>query len=110
MPDNEAKKGSAELIILALLEDRMRHGYEISRLIEDRSEGALRFNAASLYPILYRLEAEGLIRGRWVEKGGQRRRRYYRLMAAGRRALAQRRRDWLEFVRALERVARLSHA
>ena len=110
MPDNEAKKGSAELVILALLDERMRHGYEISRLIEDRSHGALRFNAASLYPILYRLEAEGLIRGRWVEKAGQRRRRYYRLMAKGRQALAARRRDWLEFVRALERVARLSHA
>ena len=92
MPDNEAKKGSAELIILALLEDRMRHGYEISRLIEDRSQGALRFNAASLYPILYRLEGEGLIRGRWVEKAGQRRRRYYRLMALPPRT-AQRRRD-----------------
>lgn len=110
MPDQEAKKGSAEVIILALLEDRMRHGYEISRLIEERSQGALRFNAASLYPILYRLEAEGLIRGRWVEKAGQRRRRYYRLMRKGRQALAERRRDWLAFVRALERVARLSHA
>ena len=110
MPDQEAKKGSAEVIILALLEDRMRHGYEISRLIEERSQGALRFNAASLYPILYRLEAEGLIRGRWVEKAGQRRRRYYRLMVKGRQALAERRRDWLAFVRALERVARLSHA
>jgi transcriptional regulator len=110
MPDNEAKKGSAELLILALLEDHMRHGYEISRLIEDRSGGALRFNAASLYPILYRLEAEGMIRGRWVEKAGQRRRRYYRLKPQGRQALAERRRDWLEFVRALERVARLSHA
>ena len=110
MTDHEAKKGSAELLILALLEDHMRHGYEISRLIEDRSGGALRFNAASLYPILYRLEAEGMIRGRWVEKAGQRRRRYYRLKAKGRQALAERRRDWLEFVRALERVARLSHA
>ena len=110
MPDNEAKKGSAELIILALLEDRVRHGYEISRLVEERSGGALRFNAASLYPILYRLEAGGLIRGRWVERAGQRRRRYYRLMASGRQALAERRREWLAFVKALDRVARLSHA
>lgn len=110
MPNDEAKKGSAELVILALLEERLRHGYEISRLIEERSGGTLRFNAASLYPILYRLEGEGLIRGRWVEKAGQRRRRYYRLMARGRQALAERRRDWLEFMRALERVARLSHA
>jgi transcriptional regulator len=112
MPDNnnEAKKGSAELLILALLEERIRHGYEICRLIEDRSSGALRFNAASFYPTLYRLEGEGLVRGRWVEKAGQRRRRYYRLTPKGRRALTTRRRDWLQFVRALERVARLSHA
>ena len=110
IPDHEAKKGSAELIILALLEDRVRHGYEISRLVEQRSAGALRFNAASLYPILYRLEAEGKIRGRWVERAGERRRRFYRLTAGGRQALAQRRREWLAFVRALDRVARLSHA
>jgi PadR family transcriptional regulator PadR len=110
MADLEAKKGSAELLIMALLEERIRHGYEICRLIEVRSGGAIRFNAASLYPILYRLEAEGLIRGRWVEKAGQRRRRYYRLTAKGRRALAERRHDWSEFVRALERVAGLSHA
>jgi PadR family transcriptional regulator len=110
MGDNEAKKGSAEVLILALLDERVRHGYEIGRLIDERSEGALRFNAASLYPTLYRLEGEGLIRGRWVEKAGQRRRRYYRITAKGRETLAARRRDWLEFVRALDRVARLSHA
>ena len=110
MPDTQAKKGSAEIVILSLLEERIRHGYEICRLIDERSEGALRFNAASLYPTLYRLEDRGLIRGRWVEKAGQRRRRYYRITPAGRRALAARRRDWREFLRALERVARLSHA
>jgi PadR family transcriptional regulator, regulatory protein PadR len=108
--DHEAKKGSAELLILALLDERIRHGYEMCRLIEERSRGALRFNAASLYPTLYRLEGEGLIRGRWVEKAGQRRRRYYRITVRGRETLAARRRDWREFVRALERVARLSHA
>ena len=110
MPTNQAKKGSAEVVILSLLEERIRHGYEICRLIGERSGGALRFNAASLYPTLYRLEANGLIRGRWVEKAGQRRRRYSRITSAGRHALSARRRDWREFVRALERVARLSHA
>ena len=110
MPDTQAKKGSAEIVILSLLDERIRHGYEICRLIDERSEGALRFNAASLYPTLYRLEDRGLIRGRWVEKAGQRRRRYYRITPAGRRALAARRRDWRDFLRALERVARLSHA
>jgi len=74
--DRELKKGSAELLILSLVEDRPRHGYDIGQLIELRSRGALRFNVASLYPLLYRLEKRGWIRGRWVEKAGQRRRRY----------------------------------
>src|SRR5438876_7064829 len=78
------KKGSAELLILSLLENRARHGYEIGQLIEVRSRGALRFNVASLYPLLYRLEKRGWSRGRWVEKVGQRRRRYYRLTPSAR--------------------------
>jgi DNA-binding PadR family transcriptional regulator len=86
-PDRELKKGSAEVLVLALLEDEARHGYEIAKLIEQRSDGALRFHAASLYPTLYRLEQRGLIAGRWVEKAGQRRRRYYRLTPAGARVL-----------------------
>src|SRR5439155_1058210 len=82
--ERELKRGSAELLILALLEQRPRHGYEIGRLIEERSDGAINFHVASLYPTLYRLEDKGLIEGRWVERAGQRRRRYYKLTAAGR--------------------------
>ncbi len=108
--DRERKKGTAEMLVLALLEDRARHGYEIAKLIDQRSEGVLAFHAASLYPLLYRLERRGLIAGRWIEKAAQRRRRYYRLTPEGRRVLAAQRRDWLEFIRALERVAGLSHA
>ena len=110
MPTNQAKKGSAEVVILSLLEERIRHGYEICRLIGERSGGALRFNAASLYPTLYRLEANGLIRGRWVEKAGQRRRRYYRLTAEGKRVLAAQRRSWTAFVQAIGRVVGVQHA
>lgn len=87
MLDRELKKGSAELMVLTLVDDRARHGYEISKLIESRSQGTLTFNVASLYPMLYRLEARGWIQGRWVEKTGQRRRRYYRITAAGRKVL-----------------------
>ncbi len=108
--DRERKKGTAEMLVLALLEDRARHGYEIAKLIDQRSEGVLAFHAASLYPLLYRLERRGLIAGRWIEKAAQRRRRYYRLTPEGRQVLAAQRRDWLEFIRALERVAGLSHA
>ena len=81
--DRELKKGSAELLILSLIERRARHGYEIGKLIEERSEGVLKYNVASFYPLLYRLEERGLIEGRWVEKAGQRRRRYYRLTTQG---------------------------
>jgi len=108
--DREVKKGSAELLVLSLIEERARHGYEIAKLIEQRSAGVLRFHAASLYPLLYRLETRGLIAGRWVEKAGQRRRRYYKLTRAGARVLAAQRGVWEGFIVALGRVAGLSGA
>jgi PadR family transcriptional regulator PadR len=108
--DRELKKGSAELLILSLVKDRPRHGYEIGRLIELRSSGVLRFNVASLYPLLYRLEKRAWIRGRWVEKSGQRRRRYYRLTPAGKRVLAAQRDGWQEFVGAINRITGIAHA
>jgi PadR family transcriptional regulator len=108
--DRELKKGSAELLILSLIESRARHGYEISKLIETRSGGVLHFNVASFYPMLYRLEERGLIEGRWVEKAGQRRRRYYRITAVGRKMLKQQRSIWQEFVKAMNRVAGGEHA
>ena len=106
----DVKKGSAELLVLALVEDRARHGYEVGKLIEERSDGVLKFHIASLYPMLYRLERRGLIAGRWVEKAGQRRRRYYRITAHGRRVLASHRTRWEEFITALTRVAGIRHA
>jgi PadR family transcriptional regulator PadR len=108
--DRELKKGSAELLILSLVKDRPRHGYEIGQLIEMRSSGVLRFNVASLYPLLYRLEKRGWIRGRWVEKSGQRRRRYYRLTPSGRKVLAAQRDGWQEFVGAINRITGIAHA
>jgi transcriptional regulator len=108
--DRELKKGSAELLILSLVEARPRHGYDISKLIEQRSKGTLRFNVASLYPLLYRLENRGWILGRWVEKEGQRRRRYYRLTAGGRKVLASQRRGWQVFVAAINRIAGVQQA
>ena len=104
------KKGSAELIILALVEHEARHGYELCKLIESRSRGALRFHAASLYPLLYRMEKREWIAGRWVEKAGQRRRRFYRITAEGRRVLAAQRTTWREFVEAINRITGAEHA
>lgn len=103
--ERELKRGSAEVLILALLDQRPRHGYEIGRLIDERSDGAISFHVASLYPTLYRLEDKGLIDGRWVEKAGQRRRRYYRLTPQGRKVLASQRTVWQTFFMALDRVA-----
>ena len=108
--ERELKKGSAELLILSLLETRPRHGYEISKLIEQRSEGVLKFNVASFYPLLYRLEKRGFIEGRWVEKAGQRRRRYYRLTAQGKTILKAQRSTWREFVDAMNRITGAEHA
>ncbi|MGH9795189.1 MAG: PadR family transcriptional regulator, partial [Candidatus Acidiferrales bacterium] len=98
------KKGSTELLVLSLVEDRPRHGYEIGKLIEQRSGGVVQFHVASLYPLLYRLEKRGWIAGRWVERAGQRRRRFYRITPQGRKILAAQRSMWQEFVVAINRV------
>jgi PadR family transcriptional regulator PadR len=110
MLDRELKKGSAELIILSILEPRPRHGYEISKLIEAQSNGHLKFHVASLYPLLYRLEERGWLQGRWVEKAGQRRRRFYSLTAEGRRVLASQRSTWKSFVEAMGLITGIDHA
>ena len=110
MLDRELKKGSAELIILSIVETRARHGYEISQLIEKRSAGQLKFHIASLYPLLYRLEERGWLQGRWVEKAGQRRRRFYRLTAEGRRVLASQRTTWRTFVTAMRLITGVDNA
>jgi transcriptional regulator len=103
-PHNDLKRGTAELMVLAALETRTRHGYDVARLIDERSGGVLRFHVASLYPMLYRMERRGWIEGKWIEKAGQRRRRYYRITPAGRKVLAAQRESWRELLAALQRV------
>lgn len=107
--NRELKKGSAELLILSLVETRARHGYDIAKLIEQRSEGALTFHAASLYPLLYRLEKRGWVEGRWTEKAGERRRRLYKITRAGRKVLATQRSGWEAFVKAIRQVTGGEH-
>ena len=102
--DRELKRGSAELLILSLLDARPRHGYELSKLIHARSGGQLTFHIDSLYPLLYRLEERGWIKGTWVERPADRRRRYYKVTARGRRVLAEQRKTWAAFVEAVRRV------
>jgi PadR family transcriptional regulator, regulatory protein PadR len=109
-PDPEWKKGSAELLVLSLLEDQPRHGYDISKLIQIRSGGALRFHVTSLYPLLHRLDKQGLIEGKWIEKPEQRRRRYYNLTAQGRKVLRSKQKGWRDFVAAISRITGIEHA
>ena len=106
----EAKKGTAELVVLAFLEDEPRHGYELVKLIDQRSGGALTFNFASLYATLYKLEDRRLIQGRWVERAGQRRRRYYKITPRGREVLEAQRGEWPQFFELVRNLAGLSHA
>jgi DNA-binding PadR family transcriptional regulator len=108
--DRELKKGAAELLLLSALEARPRHGYELGKLIETRSAGRLVFHIDSLYPLLYRLEERGWIKGAWVEKPGERRRRLYRLTATGQKVLLQQRRTWDDFVEAVRLVTGGDHA
>jgi PadR family transcriptional regulator, regulatory protein PadR len=110
MLDRELKKGSAELMILSMLEATARHGYEISKLIETRSGGQVKFHIASLYPLLYRLEERGWLQARWVEKPGERRRRFYRLTGEGRRVLSSQRETWKAFVHAMTLITGVDHA
>lgn len=110
METQELQRGSAEMILMSLLEARARHGYELAKLVEIQSDMLLQFQVASIYPMLYRLEKKGLVEGKWVEKPNERRKRYYKLTRAGRQALADQRRTWKEFVHALNRITGFDHA
>lgn len=106
----ELKKGSVELLVLSLLRHERRHGYEIGKLVEQRSGGRLKFQVSSLYPVLARMEEQGWIRGQWVEKSGDRRRRYYRLTRDGARALAEQQQTWRDYMTAVNLVTGIDHA
>lgn len=108
--DRELKRGSAEMLILSLVAERARHGYEILKLMEERSGGVLKFHIGSVYPILVRMEKRGWIRGEWGQEPGARRRRTYRITSSGRAVLKEQRGLWRELVHAIDRVARTRHA
>jgi PadR family transcriptional regulator PadR len=108
--NSQLKRGSLELLILSSLEDEARHGYDIGKLLEYRSGGALQFPVSTLYSILYRMEKKGWIKGRWVEKAGSRRRCYYALTSEGTDVLAHQREEWTAFTAMVDRVIGASHA
>jgi transcriptional regulator len=104
------KRGTAELAILSVLESGALHGYEMARRIEEQTKGSLRFTLAALYPMLYRMEQRGWIRGTWETSGNGRRRRSYRLTPAGKKQLSPLRREWAELFGALRRLSKVTHA
>ena len=104
------KKGSTELLVLSVLHEEPLHGYQIGAKIESRSKGRLTYRVSSLYPVLCRMEERGWISGRWVEKAGQRRRRYYRLTKKGSTALAAEQATWKAFIEAIDLVLEPDHA
>ena len=106
----EIKRGTAELAVLSVLEDGPLHGYEVARRIERQTQGSLRFTLASLYPLLYRLEKRGWVRGAWETSTTGRRRRCYRLTSEGKKKLSPIRKEWAELFRALKRLTKVSHA
>lgn len=110
MFSSQLKKGSMELLVLSILDGESRHGYEIGKLIELRSGMRLQFRISSLYPVLCRMEDKNWIKGRWVERPGTRRRRYYRLTPQGKQALEREQETWSEFTAAVNQVLGLSHA
>lgn len=107
---SELKRGTAELAVLSMLEEGPLHGYELARRIEEQTHGALRFTLASLYPLLYRMEKRGSVRAAWEISESGRRRRCYRLTAAGKKQLAPIRAEWTELFRALRRLTKVRHA
>ncbi len=106
----DLKRGSLELMILSALEDRRRHGYEIGKLLEQRSGGQLEFRVSTLYSALYRMEDRGWIKGRWVERKGERRRCHYTLTPEGHEVLARQRREWAAFSAMVNQVVGVGHA
>lgn len=110
MFSSDLKRGSLDLFVLSSLDGRSRHGYEIGKFIERRSRGQIRLAVSTLYSTLYRMEDRGLIKGRWVEKAGERRRCFYTLTPAGRAALGVQRRAWEAFAAVVNRVIGASHA
>jgi transcriptional regulator len=104
------KRGTAELAILSVLENGPLHGYELARRIERQTRGALRFTLASLYPLLYRMEKQGWVRGAWETSGSRRRRRCYRLTPQGKKKLSPIREEWAELFRALRLLTKVSNA
>ena len=105
-PQTDALRGSLDLLVLKTLSLQPMHGWGISQRIQQISDGVLEVNQGSLYPALQRLEKQGLIASDWATTDNNRRARYYRLTATGRRALGAEVASWRRFTAGLEAVLR----
>jgi len=110
MFNSDLKRGSLELLILSSLKNGRQHGYQIGKDLERKSDGRIEFKASTLYSILYRMEDRGWIKGRWVEREGERRRCYYTLTEDGARELAAQKKEWKAFSAMVNQVVGLEPA
>ena len=106
----QIKRGSAELAVLTLLARQPLHGYEIAKRIDEQTGGVLRFDVASLYPMLYRFERKAWVQAEWQTLANGRRRRCYRLTPLGRKQLAPLREQWRVFFRAFQSITGFQNA
>jgi transcriptional regulator len=104
----EMLQGTLDLLILQTLIGGAAHGHTIAHVIEHRSEDVLQVEHGSLYPALHRLEDRGWIASFWGTSENNRKARYYRLTALGRKQLEQQTNNWERLVRAVNRVLRQS--
>ncbi len=86
-----------ETLILSILFKEKKHGYQLALEIEERSDAFFKFNHGTLYPILHKLEKDGLIRGTWKQEGPKRKRKYYTLSAKGKKYVTAQVAGWREF-------------
>jgi PadR family transcriptional regulator, regulatory protein PadR len=105
-PQTDALRGSLDLLVLKTLSLQPMHGWGISQRVQQISDGVLEVNQGSLYPALQRLEKDGFVTSDWGTTDNNRRARYYRITAAGRRALGEELESWRRFTAGLEAVLR----
>ena len=90
-------KNCNETLLLSILRDGQKHGYQLAIEIEEKSKGKFKFNHGTLYPILHKLENESIIKGIWKQEGPKRKRKYYTLTAKGKKYLAAQTAEWQIF-------------
>ena len=100
----ELMKGSADSLLLYVMEQQPMYGYQIIKELERKSQGYFKFREGTLYPALHRLERAGLIQGKWEMLPSGRQRRYYYITDKGRQVLAEKMSEWEDFLTAMNLI------